>query len=203
MNLTNKQMNYCSIEEMLKMIDEPNGSRCWQLLKDNQKIFQTARGSTCNHQAWTGGYYDHIQEIMNIVRILYHHLNFLRPLDFSLSDALLVTFLHDLEKPWTYKISDRGEWIRDELFSSKEAQQAFRRAKCQEYNIELTPELENGIKYIEGEHKDYTNRRRVMSPLAALCHLADVTSARIWFDFPLEENDPWENASRKRAVLQK
>ncbi|MEB3340037.1 hypothetical protein, partial [Okeania sp.] len=82
------------------MIDKPNGSKCLQLLEENRQLFQTVRGSTHNHQAWVGGYIDHIQEVMNIAYSFYHHLNGLRTLPFSLSDVLLVTFLHDLEKPW-------------------------------------------------------------------------------------------------------
>lgn len=191
-------MTYYTIEELLSTIDEPNGSKCLQLLKDNRQLFEIARGSTNNHQAWVGGYLDHIQDIMNIAYSLYDHLNSLRSLPFSRSDVLLVTFLHDLEKPWVYEQTNSGEWVRVESMRTKAAQQAFRKMKLTEYNIELTPEQENGIKYIEGEHQDYTNQRRVMSPLAAFCHLADVTSARIWFDHPRVENDPWLGASRIR-----
>ena len=67
--------------------------------------------------------------------------------------------------------------------------------------IILTPEEENGMKYVEGEFDDYSNRRRAMGPLAALCHLADVTSARIGFDHPLDKNDSWVGARRIRDVI--
>ena len=30
-----------------------------------------------------------------------------------------------------------------------------------------------------------------MSPLTAFYHLADVSSPRVWFDGPIEQNDPW------------
>lgn len=196
--LADLPMTYYTIEELLLTIDEPNASKCLELLAENRQRFQVARGSTNNHQAWVGGYIDHIQEIMNIAHSLYDHLNGLRPLPFSRSDILLVTFLHDLEKPWVYEQKNSGEWVRVESMNSKEAQQAFRKMKLQEYNIELTSEQEDAIKYIEGEHQDYTNRRRVMSPLAAFCHLADVASARLWFDRPMAQNDPWAGASRIR-----
>jgi len=35
-----------------------------------------------------------------------------------------------------------------------------------------------------------------MGPLAAMAHLCDVTSARIWFDCPAAAHDPWEGAAR-------
>ncbi len=191
-------MTYYTVEELLLMIDEPNGSKCLQLLEENRQLFQIVRGSTNNHQGWVGGYIDHIQEIMNIAYSLYDHLNGLRTLPFSRSDVLLVTFLHDLEKPWSFEQENSGKWVRVESMRTKEAQQNFRKMKLQEYGIELTSEQENGIKYIEGEHKDYTNKRRVMSPLAAFCHLADVTSARLWYDHPMANNDPWQGAKRIR-----
>ena len=58
---------YFLLDELLEMIDEPNRSGCKKLLADNRELFQTVQGSTNNHQAWSGGYFDHIQEIMNIV----------------------------------------------------------------------------------------------------------------------------------------
>ena len=59
-------MTYRTIEELLDLIDEPNGSICKKILFDNRKLFQTVQGSTNNHQNWPGGYFDHVQEIMNI-----------------------------------------------------------------------------------------------------------------------------------------
>jgi hypothetical protein len=39
---------------------------------------------------------------MNIAIELYKNLGSHRPLPFSLSDVLLILYLHDLEKPWKY-----------------------------------------------------------------------------------------------------
>ena len=59
--------HYFSIEELLGMIYfEPARKACFQILSDNEKLFQTVQGSTNNHQAWIGGYWDHVQEVMNI-----------------------------------------------------------------------------------------------------------------------------------------
>lgn len=184
---------------MVEMIDEPNRTACRRILADHRVLFQTVQGSTNNHQAWLGGYFDHVQEIMNIVIVLYATLSILRPLPFSLSDALLVVFLHDLEKPWKYELGADGQLNEiDALRGNKPAQHAFRFVKIAEYGIELTEDQYNGMLYVEGELSNYSSRQRVMGPLAALCHLADVTSARIWFDHPLSYDDPWIGAARVR-----
>ena len=188
---------YFTIETMICLIDTPNRALCFQILFDNRKLFQTVQGSTNNHQAWPGGYFDHVQEIMNIALLLYRQLASVRPLPFSLSDVLLVVFLNDIEKPWKYEFRG-GELHHSNAFQTKAQAHEFRAKKLKKYGIVLTPDQENGMKYVEGEFEDYSNRRRAMGPLAALCHLADVTSARIWFDHPMADDDPWLGAQRIR-----
>jgi hypothetical protein len=175
------------------MLDEPNRTACKQLLNKNRKLFSFAPGSSHNHQAWEGGYLEHIVETMNIACVLYSTMNKLRPLPFSLASALLVLFLHDLEKPWKYKKDDKG-------FSrtvTKNERRLFREELMSDYGIILTEEETNGMRYVEGELEDYSSKHRVMGPLAGFCHLCDVTSARIWFDQPAGGNDPW---SKKPAT---
>lgn len=190
------QPTYYSLKNLIGMIDEPNRSVCLKILEENRTLFQTVQGSSHNHQEWEGGYLDHVQDVMNIGAVLYNQLNPLRPLPFSISDVLLVLFLHDIEKPWKYEITDGTLRIKPEL-ADKGNQREFRKRKLKEYGITLTPDQENGMKYVEGEYKDYSPGQRAMNPLAALCHLADVTSARIWFDYP-STNDPWKGATRTR-----
>ena len=52
------------------------------------------------------------------------------------------------------------------------------------------------LRYAEGELADYTNKRRMMGPLAAMAHMCDVASARLWFDYPAATGDPWLGAAR-------
>lgn len=191
-------MQYFTIEEMLRAVDEPNRSACLRILADNRKLFQTVQGSTNNHQAWEGGYFDHVQEIMNIATVLYIEFGSLRELKFSLSDLLLVLYLHDIEKPWKYEIRADGQLHHIASMHSKAEHQRFRMAKLAEYGITLTPEQENGIQYAEGELADYSSRRRVMGPLAAMAHMCDVASARIWYEHPMPVNDSWHGAKRIR-----
>ena len=79
---------YRTIEQLLGLIDEPNRSACLRLYSDNVKLLQTVQGSTNNHQAWSGGYHDHVQEIMNIAVGVYEMISPRRPLLFTLSDLL-------------------------------------------------------------------------------------------------------------------
>ncbi len=192
------ESKYYTIKQMLEMIDEPNRTACSRILTDNRKLFQTVPGSTHNHQAWPGGYFDHVQEIMNIAVAEYDMLNSRRRQVFSLSDLLLVVFLHDLEKPWKYELGEAGQLRHKSWMQTKRAAHQFRMTKLTEYDVVLTPKQENGLTYAEGELDDYTNRRRVMGPLAAIAHVCDVISSRDWFDHPMQENDPWPEAKRNR-----
>lgn len=175
---------YLDMEDLLAMIPGDNGRVCEKIYADCAELFCEVPGSSHNHQAWPGGYHDHVLETMNIARLLYGTMQSVRNLPFSLGDALLIMFLHDIEKPWKYELDEHGGLrVKDEL-KSKEAQREFRNKRLAEYGVVLTPEQENAMEYVEGEYKTYSNRRRVSWPLAAFCHMCDVASARIWFDRP-------------------
>lgn len=193
----NKRIKYFTIEQMIEMVDVPNRAPCSRILIENRELFQVAQGSTNNHQNWPGGYLDHVQEAMNIAIVLHEQLSSLRPLPFSLSDLLLVIYLHDIEKPWKYELCD-GKLHHKPSLQTKEAHQRFRMEKLAEYGITFTPDHENGMKFAEGELNDYSNQHRAMGPLATVAHMCDVASARLWFDHPLQENDPWPGAKRIR-----
>lgn len=188
---------YYTLKKLLGMIEEPNGSLCSKVLQDNYDLFSKASGSTHNHQAWEGGYLDHLTEIMNIAVLLFKPLNEARTLSFSLSDALLALYLHDLEKPWRIRKNGKGEYESNPELADKEKKVLpFVEKKLEEYGFVLTEEQWNGIKYAEGEKNDYSSKRRTQKPLAAFVHMCDVWSARGWFNHPLEENDSWKGAKR-------
>lgn len=184
-----------SIRSMLGMITEPNQTACLRLLEDNLGLFRMTPGSSYNHQAWPNGYLDHVSEAMNIGVILYQTLNALRPLPFSLSDLLLILFLHDVEKPWKYEIDESGNRRYRGDMRTKVEHQQFRVEKFRSYGIVLDVEQMNGLEFAEGEVHDHSNQHRAMGPLAAVAHMCDVASARLWFERP-SENDPWNGASR-------
>jgi hypothetical protein len=158
---------------LVDMIASPNRGRCLRLWKDNVDLWGAAHGSSHNHQAWAGGYLDHVKDTMEIAVAL-RSVHYIREFPFALADALLVLFLHDLEKPWK-SLAHVNEGLK-----TKVQREAFRLAKIVEYGIELTPVQLNALKYVEGEGDDYRSDMRVMSELAAFCHMCDVASARIW-----------------------
>ncbi|MNR71792.1 hypothetical protein D3C71_24700 [compost metagenome] len=199
LNLT---LDYLRIEQLLGLIEEPWRGPCECILADHRTLFERARGSTHNHQTWDGGYLDHVTDGMNYARHLYALDAALgRPMPFSLSDALLVFYLHDLEKPWRILVREDGTAANREGLDTKAAFKAFRERKLAEYGLQLTPAQRNGLTYVEGEMGDYSSQRRVMNELAAFCHKVDVWSARQAFDYPKPKGeDEWVGAGRFRSA---
>jgi hypothetical protein len=195
-------VGYKSITAMLELIDDPYRNGCKRIYADYKELFEATPGSTHNHQTWIGGYIDHVTDGMNYACCLYQlDLGIGRPLKFTLSDALLIFFLHDLEKPWRIKVDANGMASNRSDLASKEAHKKFRELKLKEYGIELTPYLLNALTYVEGEINDYSSERRVMNELAAFCHKVDVWSARGWYDYPkIREEDEWVGAGRFRTT---
>ena len=194
-------LDYLTIEQLIDLIREPNRSICHHILRDNRELFEQARGSTHNHQTWDGGYIDHVTDGMNYARHLYAFDEaFGRPLKFSMSDALLVFFLHDLEKPWRILVDAEGRASNREGLATKAEFKQFREDKLKAYGLALTPDQLNGFTYVEGEIQDYSSKRRVMNELAAFCHKVDNWCARGWYDYPKAEGDEWIGARRVRTI---
>jgi len=192
-------LEYLTIDELVNFIDQPNRKICERILIDHRALFEKSHGSTHNHQTWEGGYIDHVVDCMNYARHLYaFDSSFGRFLPFSLSDVLLILFLHDLEKPWRILIQNGQASNRDDL-QTKEQFKGFRETKLAEYGLVLTPAQLNAFTYVEGECKDYSSRQRVMNELAAFCHKVDSWSARGWYDYPKAEGDEWSGAQRFRT----
>jgi hypothetical protein len=171
---------YYNIEELFDFIESPNREACIRLYAYNKEMFDIAAGSSHNHQAWEGGYMGHMRDIMNIAVRIYSSLAIARPFPFTLSDLLVVLFLHDIEKPWLYG-------GKPEVVNRFEDYQVFQKMKILEYGFELTDDQWNAIKYAHGEGNNFKKTERVSKPLAAMLHCCDTMSARIWFDYPKEE----------------
>ncbi|MBP9732622.1 MAG: hypothetical protein KBD29_04150 [Candidatus Magasanikbacteria bacterium] len=194
-------LDYLTVEQLIDFIDEPHRSVCHRILADNRRLFETARGSTHNHQTWDGGYIDHVTDGMNYARHLYTFDEaFGRPLPFTMSDALLVFFLHDLEKPWRILVDESGQASNREGLDTKAAYKEFREAKLVSYGLELNEMQFNGFTYVEGEIHDYTSKRRVMNELAAFAHKVDNWCARGWYEYPKATDDEWIGADRVRTT---
>ncbi len=178
---------YYSFDELVNMISEPNRGLCCKVYLDNRDIFEVAKGSNVKHHYWEGGYIEHLTEVMNIAVRLYDSLNVCRELPFSLSDVLLVLFLHDLEKPWKYGGDD--EKVGEVGMSSDN--KSFVKSKIREYGFKLSVNHLNALEYVHGEGEDYHPSRLVQSPLGALVSACDNLSARVWPDFPKDKFDSW------------
>lgn len=201
MRTVTRTLDYLPIEELLDLIDEPQGGICKRILSDHHALFEKARGSTHNHQTWDGGYIDHVTDGMNFARHLYAFMAaFGRPLPFSCSDVLLIFFVHDLEKPWRILVDECGNASNRPGLATKDEYAAFRDALLVEYGLVLTPAQQNAFTYVEGEYRDYSSTRRVMNELAAFCHMVDTWSARGWYAHPKAEGDEWTAAKRFRTT---
>lgn len=195
-----RPLRYREIHSLLQLVDEPNRSKVITMLNENWERFCSRPGSSNKHHAWRGGYIDHVVEAINIFRNDFVWRSLARQLPFSMSDGILVCFLHDLEKAWLYGPVPHGRRpkIRRELHLSKAERKEFRAAKIAEYNIELTPDHENALLFVEGEPDElYNPIERLMGPLAALCHNADNWSARGWYDYPKRDGtDTWLQSAK-------
>lgn len=159
------------IEQMLALVDEPHRTECLEFIEQFRSLFDSSKGSAIKHQAWPGGYRDHITEVMEIACRTYQSLEVIRELPFSLSDALFGCFLHDIEKMWKHTLDP-------------EESETVDKGKTLSVFFTLNEDHQNAVKYAHGEGDDYHPTDRIQSPLAAFVHHCDNTSARIWFDKP-------------------
>lgn len=126
-------------------------------------LFNVAKGSNKKHQAWIGGYRDHLTQCLKIAGSLFCIL----PVNFHFSSVVLVLYFHDIEKLWKY--SEHPKEINKYWF--------YKVTLPESYKITFTEEEYNALKYIHGEGDDYSDER-VMNELAGFCHACDVLSAR-------------------------
>lgn len=183
-------MKYKTIEELIDMIDRPIKTKVFDIYKKFKPEMLMSSGSQHNHQAWEGGYLDHVVDTMNVARLLFQAMNDKRKLEFSLSDALVTIFFHDIEKAFPSRIN---ELTNNTYFTRPKAKTKVRFRIIHEEQVwgYLNDAQKNALDFAEGENEHYTNERRVMGPLAAFVHMCDITSARIWFDHPAVASESW------------
>lgn len=189
---------YYSLDRLLDMIPESNGKACKEIYKKYKDLFESALGAKHNHQAWPGGYIDHIIDAMNTSLILFDALNAARPLPFQRTDALVVLFLHDLEKPFKYRVEQDGTIAKNTGFDSRADDDAKKQELISKFGIKLNKQQANAFKYVEGVRDNESSPdARIMGELATLCHCADTISALLWYNSPLgDHKDPWKGATR-------
>ena len=148
--------------EYLETLDDQRREAIIRFHKNHLSSMLEAKGSSSNHQAWKGGYLDHIQESFNIAEGIYSILYKIHPLPFQLSECFVVLYFHDIEKIWKYTtnaIIDKNHYYQTTLQEN--------------YGIVFSALEQNALKYIHGENEDYSGKKRVMTELAAFCHAVD------------------------------
>jgi hypothetical protein len=196
--------HYLDWTSLMALIPDPNRTNLWAIVRSYQERFAKAYGSSHNHQAWEGGYWDHVAETMNLACQLYRTLSSLRKLPFALHEALEVMFLHDIEKP--FKVKFKEKWILKTcdcllnecncfvIAATKEARKELRANLISQFHIKMKSEQLNALEYVEGvPDSKYTPGERTMGELAAFCHCCDILSARLWHDKGADVPAPaWE-----------
>lgn len=152
---------------------------------------RTAPGSSHNHQAWPGGYMEHIRQVNEFAVRLYGVWQDMGVMDmlarsneyFTLAEALVVTSIHDLEKIFRYRYDESGNLAIDPALGTKQKRTAFRHELITKYGIELSSDQIHALNYVEGlRDTDYTPDHRVISPLATFVHVCDFMSARAGYN---------------------
>lgn len=184
---------YHKLDDLLELMEPHHRHDCDRMIADYVEVMRTGPGSRHNHQAWAGGYLAHIVEGMNLIVVLFDTLNRLRPLTYSLSSALFIFFIHDLEKLGKYRVNESGQYEVIPRLATKQQERDHRNQLLERYAIVLTDEERIAFRYVEGEEADYSSTGPRMNPLGALCHMADVASARMWPHHPIN-NDPWRGS---------
>lgn len=166
-----------SLQTLLGKIDPKKRKICFLIKKDFATKFETFPGSISKHQWWPGGYRNHLEETMNIAVVLFDALQKKRGVPFSLSDALFILFIHDLDKLISYKRTGK-KFKRTKRHEEINVPQLLK----EKYSFRLNPTERNAIRYIHGENQDSNPRKRVMLPLTAFVHCCDILSARVWYE---------------------
>ncbi len=155
----------------LYQLDDKRKTQIIRFHENHQHVMEKASGSKTKHQAWEGGYLDHIAETMRIAEGIYQCLSKIRPLPFTLDSAIIVLYFHDIEKMWKYSTSLPKDFNKEYFLH-----ETLRK----KWGISFSDDEKNALEYVHGEI-DYCSEKK-MGRLASLCHAADNLSARLWFD---------------------
>ena len=186
-----KDKSQLALNDWLEVVEGENCSAVSRFMDDYDHMERMlwAPGSRAAHHAWEGGYAEHLRQTMWIAAHnfeLFERSGRMEELpeeeQFTLSDALTVLFLHDIEKPFIYEFDANSDVVKvvDML---KNERNEFRQTIIGKYGFVITPTMENALLHVEGVRDEhYTPGKRADQPLAALCHAADNLSARGLYD---------------------
>lgn len=181
-----------SLMDWIERIEGPNQEIVMRVMQDPEisELIMTAPGSRAAHQAFPGGYQEHVRQTMFIASHLYDLVILTGLMEqlpqheqFTESDALLVLFLHDIEKPFLFRCdSDGSVSIRTPMTKPERTQ--FRTDFIERFGFILDERHQNALDFVEGVRDHlYVPGNRADKPLAAICHAADNTSARAFYNY--------------------
>lgn len=187
-----------NLYEIVSLVEEPNKDPVIDAYVQNAELIAVTPGSKTKHQAWEGGYLDHVVYATNYalsLRELDKEIGF-NP-DHTKGDIALVMLLHDFGKIARYRRVENGwEYVED----PDEAEHDFFESVIQGHNFKLTKKQKNALEFIHGEGARHTPEGRLMLPLAVVCHEADIWSARAHPDNPLLVDEPWRGVHRHSEI---
>lgn len=178
-----------TLKNLLQQMTDSRKSALLAIYEQYKELFHFATGSSHNHQAWKGGYADHIAACIRINHIYYNGLaEELPPPPFKKDSATIALFFHDIEKPFKYGPVDCDEcnkWrdLESSGTSWEEISYLILDNLQERFMFHLSKDEINAIKYAHGEGEAYQKGKRVASPLAAHVHNCDNTSARIYHNY--------------------
>jgi len=188
---TRPELTSPTLWEWLDTIEGQNKEAISRFIEhgDHRQRLERSPGSRSAHHAWEGGWMEHERQTMMIAAYMYDFFMLTGRMDelpeserFTLSDAQIVMFLHDIEKPFVYGFDDAGRVIIENPMSKQE-RKSFRKGVIEEYGFILSPTMANALTYVEGERDvDYIPGGRAEQPLASFCQVTDNLSARAFYD---------------------
>jgi len=186
---------YRDLHEIVDLVGQPNRESVINAYVQNAERIAATPGARKKHQAWPGGYLDHVVYATNYALALHnlHQSIGFKP-DHHEEDIALVMLIHDFGKVARYQREGEGYGYVE---NPDEAEHTFFDKAMHDFKFQLTDNQLNALEFIHGEGAKYTPKGRLMLPLATVCHEADTWQARYCPDNPLpDRTDPWPGAFR-------
>lgn len=191
---------FLDLHDIVKLVNMPNRDAIIDAYVENAARIAQTPGSKKKHQAWDGGYLDHVVYATNYGIALHnvHRMLGFEP-DHDEGDIALMLLLHDFGKIARYKKADNG-W--DYVDDPDRAEHEFFDKAIERYGFALTEIQENALEFVHGEGSKYTPQGRLMLPLATVCHTADVWNARYCPAHPKPAGEErWVGAYRHSEIV--
>jgi hypothetical protein len=174
--------------DFLNNMQDPRKVKLIQIYNEHKDLFHISKGSNTKHQAWPGGYADHLTETFRVNQVTYEALaTGLRKPPFSKDSAIISLFFHDAEKLFKYgpqNHTESNQWralqIQKNLSWEDVKYLVIEALICESLESFFTQDERNALKYTHGEGSDYQKDKHVSCPLAAHVHHCDNTSSNIY-----------------------